>query len=218
MMNVEQEMNIYHLLTQVILQGISGGVVELGCYKGATAAIMQKTIDSCNSKKVVHLYDSFKGLPPKCGKDGMTQFGEGWCATNEEGVYALFKTFSLRKPRVFKGWFSDTLQRYLPTKICFAHIDGDFYSSIKESLESVYPRLSKGAVVVIDDYYEKDIHRKIERLLNSNKYSKKSHRKIKIHDILPGVKKACDDFFKDKKESLIVLVAGEERHVYFRKV
>ena len=29
----------------------------------------------------------------------------------------------------------------------------------------------------------------------------------------------CDGyFFKDKKESLIVLVAGEERHVYFRKV
>ena len=77
------------------------------------------------------------------------------------------------------------------------HLDGDFYSSIIESLTYVYPKLSKGAIVVIDDYCDPEIHN--------------------VNNILPGVKKACDEFFKDKKEKVDVLIAGCESHGYFRK-
>jgi len=217
MINIEQGMNIYHLLTQTLLQNIEGDVVELGCHKGAVAAIIQKTLEENNSNKKLFLYDSFKGLPEKNEKDGNTRFQEGWCKTDESKVYDFFKKNEIKKPKIFSGWFKDTLPKKLPKKISFAHLDGDFYSSIKESLENIYPKLSKGAVVVIDDYYNNKIHKEIEKLINKNKYSKKSGRKIKIDCILPGVKKACDRFFKNKKESLNLLISEEERHVYFRK-
>jgi len=55
-------------------------------------------------------------------------------------------------------------------------------------------------------------------LINNNSYSKKSNRKVKINNDLPGVKKACDEFFKDKKEEIKILIAGEERQAYFRKL
>lgn len=220
MLNIEQEMNIYHLLTQSILLKVQGDVVELGCNDGRTAAIMQKTLDEYASKKKIYLYDSFQGLPKKHKKDGNSDFEEGWCTRPEESVKKVFKKFKLsdKMPIIVPGWFKDTLPGKLPKKISFAHLDGDFYSSIKESLEGIYPRLSTGAIVVIDDYGIPKIHKKIEKIINCNKYSLESGRKIRINNILPGVKRACDEFFKDKKEDLKILIAGEERHAYFRKL
>ena len=56
MINLEQAVNIYHLLSQTILLKIPGDVVELGCYKGITSIIMQKTINQFSSKKKLHVY------------------------------------------------------------------------------------------------------------------------------------------------------------------
>ena len=39
----------------------------------------------------------------------------------------------------------------------------------------------------------------------------------KVWDELPGVKKACDEFFKNKKENVHALIAGKSSHGYFRK-
>lgn len=79
MLNIEEEMNIYHLLTQTILLKIPGEVVELGCNDGRTSAIMQKILDENKSKKKIYVYDSFQGLPEKDKKDGGTTFRRGWC-------------------------------------------------------------------------------------------------------------------------------------------
>jgi len=218
MLNIEEEMNIYHLVTQTILLGISGEIVELGCNDGRTSAIIQKTLDENKSKKKIYVYDSFKGLPEKNKKDGNTNFKKEWCMKPKGELINVFKKYELKLPRIVLGWFNETLPKKLPKTICFAHLDGDFYSSIKESLESIYPKLSKGAIVVIDDFYSYRNHKKIEKLINKNRYSQESCRKIKIKNLLPGVKKACDEFFKDKEEKIKILIAGEERQAYFRKL
>lgn len=75
-----------------------------------------------------------------------------------------------RIPEIHEGWFEE--QEY-PDKISFAFLDGDFYESILVSLQKVYPRLSKGGIITIHDYTK---------------------------DTLPGVEKACKDFFA--KESM----------------
>ncbi len=53
-------------------------------------------------------------------------------------------------------------------------------------------------MVVIDDYCDPAVHN--------------------VHNILPGVKQACDEFFKDKPEKVSVLIAGCQSHGYFRKL
>ncbi len=196
MTSVEQTINIYHLLTQVVLLDVPGDVVELGCFEGSTAIIMQKTLDQLESEKRLHVYDSFEGLPAKRPEDGSTDFAEGDCQVQMGHLVELFESHETRLPEIHSGWFSKTLPDQLPEKIAFAHLDGDFYSSIMESLEYVYPRLSPGAIVVIDDYCDPAIHA--------------------VNNILPGVKKACDEFLKGR-ETVNVLIAGCEAHGYFRK-
>lgn len=196
--NVEQAVNIYHLLTQSILLNIPGDIVELGCYDGTTTILMQKTLDQLKSNKKIHAYDSFEGLPEKSEEDGNTIFTPGSCKTQKDDLIRNFKKHNAKLPVIHEGWFSDTLQKGLPKKISFAHLDGDFYSSIFESLIYVYPKLSKGAIVVIDDYCDPKIYN--------------------VNNILPGVKKACDRFFEDKRERVSMLLAGCETHGYFRKL
>lgn len=217
MLNIEQEMNIYHLVNQICLLKIKGDIVELGCNDGRTAAIIQKTLNENNCGKKIYVYDSFDGLPNKSSKDGRTKFQKGWCRRSKQDLINVFKKHNIKIPIIVSGWFRETLPYKLPKKIAFAHLDGDFYSSIKESLEAIYPRLSKGAIVVIDDYYDRKIHKNIEKYVNRNKYSIISNRKIKINNDLSGVRKACDEFFVDKDEELKILISGEEKHVYFRK-
>lgn len=196
-MNLEQAMNIYHLLSQVLLTAVPGDIVELGSYKGITAILLQKTLEQFRSNKQLHLFDSFQGLPAKTAKDGITYFSSGDCKSTIDELTANFKRYGVRLPIIHAGWFAETAAEQ-PGQIAFAHLDGDFYSSILESLQIVYPRLAPGAVVVIDDYCDPQL--------------------LDVNNILPGVKKACDEFFADKPEKVSVLIAGNESHGYFRKI
>jgi len=196
MTSLEQAINIYHLLEQTLVFEILGDVVELGCYEGTTAMLLRKTLDGSGSDKLLHVYDSFEGLPEESEFDGDIAKG-GMLATTREAFVENFQSRGLQLPEIHAGWFKDTLPTELPEQISFAHLDGDFYSSILESLEYVYPRLSKGAVVVVDDYCDPDV--------------------LEVNNFLPGVKQACDEFFADKPEEVKVLVAGCEAHGYFRK-
>lgn len=198
MISVEQGMNIHHLLCQVLLLRVPGEVVELGCFEGITSVLMQKTLDQFRSKKRIHVYDSFQGLPDKQPEDGDVPFVKGKFRSPKSKLIKNFGDHNTKLPIIHTGWFKDTLPKGLPKVICFAHLDGDLYSSITESLEYVYPKLAKGAIVVVDDYCDPNV--------------------LNVNNILPGVKKACDDFLSDKKEKMSVLIAGCESHGYLRKL
>lgn len=70
-----------------------------------------------------------------------------------------------------------------------------FISEQQEPFQAIYPRLSEGAIVIVDDYCDPDAH--------------------KTQNSLPGVKLACDEFLKDKKEEMELLSGGREFHAYF---
>jgi O-methyltransferase len=184
-------------LTQAVLLDVPGDVVELGCYEGTTAIVMQKTLEQQRSSRTLHVYDSFAGLPAKSAEDGETRFQPGDCQTTKERLIRNFQRSGVRLPVIVEGWFADTLPGQLPPRICFAHVDCDFYASVRQSLEAVYPRLAPGGIVVVDDYTDPAI--------------------LPVNDILPGVKRACDEFLRDKEEEMHVLLAGSGSHGYFRK-
>jgi O-methyltransferase len=197
--NVEKMMNIHLLLLQTIRMQIIGDIVELGCFRGTSAALLQKTLEMTESDKRLHVYDSFQGLPDRIERDctdGLFLKG-GDLKTSSSVIRRLFNERNLRLPEIHEGWFSDTLPNQLPSSISFAHLDGDFYESIMDSLVYSYPKLSRGAVVVIDDYCDPSV--------------------INVHNKLPGVKEACDVFFADKIEKVNVLLCGGQCHGYFIK-
>lgn len=195
--SVEQRINMYHLLSQTIAYGVPGHVVELGCNEGQSAVLMRKVLDGFGSSKEIHLYDSFEGLPSTSAVDGLV-YREGDLSTSEDVVRRNFSRYSLQQPAIHRGWFDRTLPSQLPDQIAFAHLDGDLYHSILTSLRYVYPRLSPGAVCLIDDYCDPAVHP-----------SGWNH--------LPGVKQACDEFFVDKPERVAHIYSGAFSHGFFRK-
>lgn len=199
MTTIEQRMNLYHFVSQVLAYQIPGDLVELGCNEGQSSALIQKVIDLHDPSRRLHVYDSFEGLPPLAPKDGETAFYEGQMKTSREALVQNFKRYNLRLPEIHAGWFADTLPAGLPDAICFAYLDGDLYDSIIVSLQHVYPRLSRGAVCVIDDYADRSIY-------------------PEAWDGLPGVKAACDDFFADKPERISFIYSAEMSHGFFRKL
>lgn len=155
----------YALMTQEI----EGDIVEFGCYIGDTA----KVLTGITNKKV-YVYDSFEGLP----ENDITESGDMSITMKE--LAKNFKTHSIKLPVIFKGYFNQIQDKDLPEKIAFAHLDGDLYTSILESLELIYDRMSLGGVILIDDYED---------------------------DKWKGVDKAAKEFFKDKPENIIHLPA-----------
>ena len=54
--------------------------------------------------------------------------------------------------RFLVGWFSDTLPEAPFERLAILRLDGDMYQSTIEALRPLYPKLSKGGYVIIDDY------------------------------------------------------------------
>jgi O-methyltransferase len=182
----------------VLAYDVEGDFVELGCNEGHSSVLIQKLITEFNKTKTLHLYDSFNGLPALSNSDG-SSFCEGELETTEDVVRRNFKKYKLKPPEIHKGWFKDTLPCDLHEAICFAYIDGDLYDSILISLKHVYPKMTKGAICLIDDYCDPDIN-------------------PKGWNLLPGVKRACDEFFPDKPEKIYSLYSGYYSHGFFRKI
>ncbi|MGM0439773.1 MAG: TylF/MycF/NovP-related O-methyltransferase [Chlamydiota bacterium] len=69
MLSFEGALNLHYLLAQTLLLDVAGDVVEVGCYRGLTAILIQKTLEAYVSSKRLHVYDSFDGLPNKTVED-----------------------------------------------------------------------------------------------------------------------------------------------------
>jgi O-methyltransferase len=196
--NIEQRINMYHLVSQVLAYGVEGDLVELGCYSGRSSVLIAKIMQFYSSTKKLILFDSFEGLPSLDDVDRTAFFKKGDLATSAETVLNLFKELNLPRPEIHKGWFEDTLPNGLPEKICFAYLDGDLYKSILVSLRNVYPRMTDGAICLIDDYCDLAVSPKGKNLL-------------------PGVKIACDEFLQGKPEQVEYIYSGSNSHAFFRK-
>ncbi len=204
MTNVEARMNIFHLASQCAAFKVPGEFVELGCNSGESSVIIQKILNRHAPEKKLHCFDSFEGLPTLHGEDAQEGvYGKGWMSAALQKFQENFMQAGEPVPEhVYKGWFEDNVPKHLPEKIAFALVDGDIYTSTRYVLPYVYERLSPGAICMFGVYYDEDV---FSRPHTISQYKS------------PGVKRATDEFFKDKPEKVMVLYANEYSNGYFRK-
>lgn len=147
-------------LEHVIQASIKGAIVELGCYSGTTSLFIQRVLQAEDHNRPFHVYDSFQGLPAKVQQDSSpagTQFKEGELYTNKQALVQNFKKVGLPLPVIHKAWFEELTISDMPSKIAFAFLDGDFYTSISASLAVLTPLLADGACIVVDDYQSESL-------------------------------------------------------------
>lgn len=141
-------------LQKVLETGIVGAAVEFGCYVGTTSLHIQRLL-GMYAPRESHVYDSFAGLPEKTPHDHSPageQFKPGELQTSKKEFILNFRRAGLVLPHIHKGWFNELSPDDIPLPIAFAFLDGDYYESIADSLALVWPKLTPGAVIVVDDY------------------------------------------------------------------
>jgi O-methyltransferase len=175
MVRIEHVRVVLENIGRVLIDNVPGDIVEFGCFEGTTSLFIRRFLDACGSNRRFHVYDAFQGLPDKGVEDGDSpNFYKGCCQTNRSMLEKNFNDSGLALPEVHEGWFRDIREEDLPKAIAFAFLDGDFYTSITDSLNIVYSRMATGSRVVIHDYNNPE---------------------------LPGVTKACTDFLAGRKET-----------------
>jgi len=132
--------------------GIPGAIVDCGTFNGGSTVMMSTGAPS----REVWAFDSFEGLP-EAGEHDPERAADwtGELKASEEKLREGFARFAHpERLHVVKGWFQDTFPAAEPSieRIAMLHADGDWYESVRLTLETFYPKLSPGGFVVIDDY------------------------------------------------------------------
>lgn len=138
-----------------------------------------KLICEAKGNKSLHLFDTFNGLPDLCSIDNPKRYHKGKCSASMEGVKNYLRRYS--NVYIYKGLFPSTAESIKNKKFSFIHLDVDLYESTKASLEFFYPRMSPGGIIISHDYIQ----------------------------LTMGVKKAFDDFFRDKPEPIIEMSGSQ---------
>jgi O-methyltransferase len=77
-----------------------------------------------------------------------------WCYSSLEEVSKNMSSLGYPRDRIFlvQGRVEDTIPHQMPAHISILRLDTDFYESTKHELEHLFPRVSQGGVLIIDDY------------------------------------------------------------------
>ena len=152
--------NLQTCIEDVLEKGIPGDLMETGVWRGG-AAIFMRGVLKCYAveDRVVWAADSFAGLPPPDPEaypadNGQNLHTVSFLAVSLAKVQANFARYGLldEQVRFLQGWFRDTLPRAPMKRLAVLRLDGDLYESTMEALVHLYPKLSVGGYLIVDDY------------------------------------------------------------------
>ncbi len=145
-------------------QAIPGALVECGVWKGGSMMAAALTLES--QERDLYLFDTFSGMAEPTEADVPSPYdgysphrkwqrkSDGWAAVPTEAVRAAMDSTGYPGGRVhlIAGKVEDTLPGEAPAQIALLRLDTDWYESTKHELETLYPRLVPGGVLIVDDY------------------------------------------------------------------
>ena len=163
---------------------VRGEIVEFGIFKGNSFFRWIKfrdLLEQTSSRKVIG-FDIFGDFPEagfdqdKAKRDAFVSETNGGKSITLEEINELLDKQGLNKNvDIIKGDILQTLDVYLQKnphlKISLLHIDVDLYEPTKHILEKLFDRVTKGGIIIFDDY-----------------------------GAFAGTNKAVDDFFENKAE------------------
>lgn len=151
-------------------RAVPGILLECGCALGGSSIILAH---AKAKTRPLFLFDVFGMIPPPSGQDGQKALdrfevinagkSEGLNGSEYYGytsdligrVRTSFEKFDCppdeNKVIFVQGLYENTLNINQP--VAFAHIDCDWYESVKLCLTEIVPHLVVGGILIIDDYH-----------------------------------------------------------------
>jgi O-methyltransferase len=154
--------NVRSCVESVIRDGVPGDLIEAGVWKGGATIYMKAILAVHGEDRDVYLADSFSGLPPPTHPADLAEGHrldevEAFSVSVDQ-VKANFERFRLLDERVHfvQGWFRESLPRLRGHAWAVVRLDGDLYESTMDGLVNLYPGISPGGFLIVDDYYTYD--------------------------------------------------------------
>jgi hypothetical protein len=172
MISLERGYALYKAVQYLLLRDLDGALVECGVWKGGASMLMALTVLASGAKpRHIYLYDTFAGMVEPTPEDriawngvpvqrkweedrrGEKQNFTHWAVSQEE-VLANFARVDYPSSHIHavEGDVRETLYRTVPAAVALLRLDTDWYESTRIELERLYPRLSPGGVLLVDDY------------------------------------------------------------------
>lgn len=160
MIGHKRMLNLQCLAEQVIAERVPGDFIETGVWRGGACIMLRAVLEAYGVRdRRVWVADSFAGLPPPSPERypldaGDTHHQMSELAVPLDEVRRNFDRYGLLDDQVqfLKGWFRDTLPGASTGPLALMRLDGDMYESTMDALEALFPRLSPGGFVIVDDY------------------------------------------------------------------
>jgi O-methyltransferase len=154
----------------LVRSGVEGALVECGVWRGGSmmaAALTLLDLDAAD--RDLYLFDTFTGMPEPGAEDVASAYdgyspqkrwrrqmrlGREWAGVPVEEVRARLEGTGYPTERIHlvPGMVEDTVPDQAPERIALLRLDTDWYASTRHQLEHLYPRLSVGGVLIVDDY------------------------------------------------------------------
>lgn len=165
--------DLQRCVESIVHDSIGGDLIEIGSWRGGSSILMRATLDSFGGDdRTVWVADSFQGFPePEASLD--LDGGDGGYAGSLAPYFAAFDYLAspleevreafarlgyVRGVRFVPGFFEQTLPRLAggERRWSLIRLDGDTYDVTLLALRCLYPSLSPGGYLIIDDYFDID--------------------------------------------------------------
>jgi hypothetical protein len=156
--------------TRLERNGIQGVFVEAGCALGGSTAVLAA---AKHPERLLKVYDAFGMIPPPGPRDGQDvheryrRISSGEARGIRGGEYYGYQENLLEqvarnlaglgyppdrlRVHLVPGLYEEALVVDYP--VALAHLDCDWYDSVRVCLERLAPHIVPGGIVVIDDYF-----------------------------------------------------------------
>lgn len=159
-----------HSVNYIVGNKVPGAIVECGVWRGGSMMAALKTLISLeDTSREVYLYDTYEGMVEPTKQDtkingtiaaeAFKQFkrvgiGSEWCLASLDDVkQAVYRIgYPEEKIHFVKGKVEETLPGTIPENVAILRLDTDWYESTKHELIHLFPRLTNGGVLLLDDY------------------------------------------------------------------
>lgn len=153
--------NVQYCVEAALAMGVPGDLLEAGVWRGGLTILMRGLLAAHDVRdRKVWVADSFQGLPevdPEVDPEDALAHEllacVGGLSVSADEVREAFAGHDLLDEQVgfLEGWFNETLPGPVES-LAVLRLDGDYYGSTRDVLRSLYPKLSTGGFLIIDDY------------------------------------------------------------------